>query len=159
MRPALGIDDMRSQCLHVAEHTSFSNIQVTIAHQRDALTVNTDDAVQHIAATFDPCHHHIADSGMNRFLQDDTITPTYDEREHAMPIHGQRLPLIVFNPPYGLRYDFKVVAQHRQATTPASRSESMVFCTSARAFSGVTSYAATRAAAASSAVLPACNCS
>ena len=45
MRPALGIDDMRSQCLHVAEHTSFSNIQVTIAHQRDALTIDTDDAV------------------------------------------------------------------------------------------------------------------
>jgi hypothetical protein len=45
MRPALDIDDMRGQCLHVAEHTRLRDIQVAIAHQRDALTIDTDDAV------------------------------------------------------------------------------------------------------------------
>ena len=104
----LDIDHMRGQCLHVAEHTRLRDIQVAIAHQRDALTIDTDDAVQHIAPAFDPCHYDIADFWLYRLLQDNAITPTHNEREHAMPIHGQRHTLFSCSSPYGLRNDFEV---------------------------------------------------
>jgi hypothetical protein len=45
MCSALDIDDMRGQCFHVAERTRFRTSQVAVAHQRDTLTIDTDDAV------------------------------------------------------------------------------------------------------------------
>lgn len=97
MRPTLDINYMGSQCLYVAEHTMLRFLEVPVAHQRDTLSVDVDNAVQHIAATFYPSHHDIADFRMSRFLQDDTITPTHNEREHAVPIYGQRHALTVFS--------------------------------------------------------------
>ena len=138
MCPALDIDYMRSQCLHIFESAMLRLLEVPVAHQCDTVTFDTDDTVQHIAPAFDPCHYDITNFWLSRFLQDDAITPTHNEREHAMPIHGQCHTLFVCSSPYGLPYDFEV-AQHRQAITPASRSDSMVSCTSARAVSGVTS--------------------
>ena len=158
MRLTLDIDHMRSQCLHVFESAMLRLLDVSVTHQRDTITFDTDNAVQHIAPAFDPCHYDIANFWSCWLLQDDAITPTHNKREHAMPIHGQCHTLFVCSSPYGLPYDFEV-AQHRQATTPASRSDSMVSCTSAMAVSVVTSYAATTAAAVSSTVLPACSCS
>ena len=68
MRPSLDIDDMSSQCLYVAEHTMLRFLEVTVAHQRDTLSIDADNAVQHIAATFYPSHHYIADFELSLFL-------------------------------------------------------------------------------------------
>ena len=45
MRPSLDIDDMRGQCLYVAEHTMLRFLEVSVAHQRDTLSVDVDNAV------------------------------------------------------------------------------------------------------------------
>ena len=45
MRPSLDINYMGSQCLYVAERTRFRTSQVAVAHQRDTLSVDTDNAV------------------------------------------------------------------------------------------------------------------
>lgn len=97
MRPSLDINYMGSQCLYVAEHTMLGFLEVPVAHQHDTLSVDADNAVQHIAATFYPSHHYIADFELSRFLQDDTVTPAHNKRKHAVPIYGQRHALTVFS--------------------------------------------------------------
>ena len=68
MRSALDIDDMRGQCLHIFESAMLRLLEIPITHQRDTLSVDADNAVQHIAATFYPSHHYIADFELSRFL-------------------------------------------------------------------------------------------
>ena len=45
MCPALDIDYMGSQCLHIFESAMLRLLEVAVAHQYDAITFDTDDAM------------------------------------------------------------------------------------------------------------------
>jgi hypothetical protein len=45
MCPALDIDDMRGQCLHIFESAMLRLLEISITHQCDAITFDTDNAV------------------------------------------------------------------------------------------------------------------
>ena len=74
--------------------------EVAVAHQRHAVAVDTDDAVDDIAVALYPGQHHIAElqlgcvltsfALLRGLLQDDTLASADDKRQHAAPIHGQR---------------------------------------------------------------------
>lgn len=87
---AIGINHMRCPCLDVTDATFFCSDDVTITHQYYLVAINMYDAMHHITAAVYPGKYHITDSRISRFLQDDTLFPTDDEREHAVTLDRQR---------------------------------------------------------------------
>ena len=95
-------DHMRRDGLKVSCGTMLRTRQIAVTHQRDILTIDTDDTVYNITAPFDPSQHHITDFRLSGLLQDDALTPADDKRQHAPPVDGQRHAYALVHQPDGL---------------------------------------------------------
>ena len=104
----LGIHHMRHTSFDVTEGTVL-RCQVAVAHQRDAVAVNADNPVHHIATAVNPCQNHVAYVYHSRPSQDDALLATDDKRQHALPLDGKRHSDALSRQPYGFLYNLVVV--------------------------------------------------
>ena len=98
---SVGIDHIVGTGLDIGQRAVLHTADVAVAHQRDAVAVDTDDAVHHIAAAFDPCQHNIADGWRAGTDEDDTLTTANDERKHAVSLDGEGNAQSVIDQGYG----------------------------------------------------------
>ena len=118
MRPLVAVHHMGGLGLDIAERAVLRTHQITVAHQRHAVAVDADNAVNDVAVAFHPCQHHVAHlqrgsvltgfSLRRGLLQDDAFPPADNKRQHAAPIHGQRHAHPLLHQPDGLLYNLIV---------------------------------------------------
>ena len=84
------VDNVTHRCLDVFLTTSLDASDVAVAHQCHFITVDSYDAMDNIPALFNPCQDDIANLRFCRFLQQDTVFPANDERQHAPSFDRQR---------------------------------------------------------------------
>lgn len=117
---ALGIHHMGGYGLDVGKGATLCASDVAVAHQRDVLTGNADDAVDNVPTVLNPRQHHVAHTGRHGLLQDDTLTTTDDERQHAASVDGERHADTIVDQSDGLGYD-EIVVWHTIAASSLGR--------------------------------------
>ena len=88
---------MRHTGFDVTEETMFSSYQIAIAHQCDAVTVDTDNPVHHISAAIHPCQHHVAYVYESCAMQDDALLAPDDKRQHLCCKGDWHLCILISN--------------------------------------------------------------
>ena len=113
---------MRNDGLDITEGALFGTCQVAVAHQRNGFALDADDTVHHVAASVDPCQHHVADSRLFGLLQDHTLFAADDKRQHALSINRQRHAHALTHQPHRLLYDQFVIRRSRRKSVRSVRS-------------------------------------
>lgn len=88
MQRSIGIHHMGRYGLDVVDGTTLCPYEIAVAHQCDVLTFDADNAMDDVSTTFHPGQHHVANLWRQRLLQDDTLTPADDKRQHAPSVDG-----------------------------------------------------------------------
>jgi len=108
-------NDINSQCRYFIQPAMLFSSQIAIAHQRHLFTLDTDDAVNNIAAAFHPSQHYMTYLQIVRFDQVNTLTAANNERQHAVTLYGKGYSQAFIHQGNGVAYDF-VVANVRHLT-------------------------------------------
>ena len=95
--------------LDVADGTTLGSHEIPITHQRDGVTLHTDDAVDNVTAVIHQSKYDIAYIRHRGLLQDDALLAADDKRQHATSIDGQRHTDPLFYQPDGFFQDVIVV--------------------------------------------------
>ena len=79
-----------SESLDTVNTAVLSPLKVSVPHQGDAVAINIDDAVDHMAATFYLGQHHMPDPKRLGLYQHNAFAPPDDKGVHAPAIYRER---------------------------------------------------------------------